>query len=211
MTSKLPLESQTRQCVNKIRDDPWNQTAADNAEWLQRFKRTAGMIVDGGPSLVSGDAILTESTVPPNPNTAFHLDTTTGQGGLESACHRYTQGTHIFVSKPLEDALVQHAQRSVHTTGYLPCSVALRSKAQQIMGTSTTPADDAELMDKFQRFLLEKMPHARPATEDDAFTAGAGEMDFLDRQASDEELMGMDFGVEGREHDGGVRLSGFGR
>ncbi|CAK7266777.1 hypothetical protein SEPCBS119000_002203 [Sporothrix epigloea] len=33
-------------------DDPWNQTAADNAEWLMRFKRDVGILpADGGPGL----------------------------------------------------------------------------------------------------------------------------------------------------------------
>ncbi|KAL2754482.1 hypothetical protein ACRALDRAFT_209853 [Sodiomyces alcalophilus JCM 7366] len=35
-------------------DDPWNQTAADNAEWLQRFKRQSGIITTG-PGLPEGD------------------------------------------------------------------------------------------------------------------------------------------------------------
>lgn len=34
-------------------DDPWNQTAADNAEWLLRFKRDAG-ILPPGPGLTLG-------------------------------------------------------------------------------------------------------------------------------------------------------------
>lgn len=37
-------------------DDPWNQTAADNAEWLQRFKRDVGMVKDAGPGLPRGRA-----------------------------------------------------------------------------------------------------------------------------------------------------------
>ena len=37
-------------------DDPWNQTAADNAEWLQRFKRDAGIITDPSiPGLPEGN------------------------------------------------------------------------------------------------------------------------------------------------------------
>ncbi|CAK7563692.1 MAG: hypothetical protein SEPTF4163_001567 [Sporothrix epigloea] len=33
-------------------DDPWNQTAADNAEWLMRFKRDVGILpADNGPGL----------------------------------------------------------------------------------------------------------------------------------------------------------------
>ncbi|CAK7227852.1 hypothetical protein SBRCBS47491_006709 [Sporothrix bragantina] len=33
-------------------DDPWNQTAADNAEWLLRFKRDVGILpAEGGPGL----------------------------------------------------------------------------------------------------------------------------------------------------------------
>jgi len=37
-------------------DDPWNQTAADNAEWLRRFKRGVGLVADGGPGLPETDA-----------------------------------------------------------------------------------------------------------------------------------------------------------
>lgn len=37
-------------------DDPWNQTAADNAEWLQRFKRDCGIIKEDGPGLPETDA-----------------------------------------------------------------------------------------------------------------------------------------------------------
>ncbi|KAG5813946.1 hypothetical protein H9Q71_003487 [Fusarium xylarioides] len=35
---------------HQARDDPWNQTAADNAEWLLRFKRDVG-ILPSGPGL----------------------------------------------------------------------------------------------------------------------------------------------------------------
>ena len=31
------------------RDDPWNQTAADNAEWLRYFKRHVGIVIDDDP------------------------------------------------------------------------------------------------------------------------------------------------------------------
>lgn len=27
-------------------DDPWNQTAADNAQWLRQFKRDVGILID---------------------------------------------------------------------------------------------------------------------------------------------------------------------
>ncbi|KAM3088387.1 hypothetical protein ACMFMG_000032 [Clarireedia jacksonii] len=37
-------------------DDPWNQTAADNAEWLLRFKRDVGLApADSGPGLTAGN------------------------------------------------------------------------------------------------------------------------------------------------------------
>jgi len=36
-------------------DDPWNQTAADNPEWLMRFKRDVGLLPqDSGPGLGLG-------------------------------------------------------------------------------------------------------------------------------------------------------------
>ncbi|KAK4103743.1 hypothetical protein N658DRAFT_421095 [Parathielavia hyrcaniae] len=42
------LQHQARWIVYED-DDPWNQTAADNLEWLRRFKRDAGLLTD--PSL----------------------------------------------------------------------------------------------------------------------------------------------------------------
>ncbi|KAH6716327.1 hypothetical protein BKA61DRAFT_642873 [Leptodontidium sp. MPI-SDFR-AT-0119] len=36
-------------------DDPWNQTAADNAEWLIRFKRDVGLSATSGPGLPIAD------------------------------------------------------------------------------------------------------------------------------------------------------------
>jgi hypothetical protein len=32
-------------------DDPFNQTSADNPEWLTRFKRGVGILEDVGPRL----------------------------------------------------------------------------------------------------------------------------------------------------------------
>lgn len=37
-------------------DDQWNWTAADNVEWLQRFKRNCGILDDGGPGLTLGNS-----------------------------------------------------------------------------------------------------------------------------------------------------------
>ncbi|KAK3485842.1 uncharacterized protein B0T23DRAFT_366201 [Neurospora hispaniola] len=39
------LQSQARWILYQD-DDPWNQTAADNAEWLRRFKRDVGLLTD---------------------------------------------------------------------------------------------------------------------------------------------------------------------
>ena len=221
MTSKFPSCRPVQPDSNSYRDDPWNQTAADNPEWLRRFKRTAGIVTDGGPTLSNGETQLSTTTHSTSNNPSLLSQSLKSSSGFEGAHHRYDQNTHVFVSKPLEDALISHAQRSVQTTGFLPCSEALKAKAQQVMGMSQTPADDTEVMGKFQRFLLESMPHARPAAEDDAYVSGgamgeSGEkMDFLDTQASDEELMGMEFdmsqGQGGREHDGGVKLDGMRR
>ncbi|XPT00704.1 hypothetical protein M3J09_009854 [Ascochyta lentis] len=39
------LQHQAR-CIVYDDDDPWNQTAADNSQWLQEFKRDVGILVD---------------------------------------------------------------------------------------------------------------------------------------------------------------------
>ncbi|KAI5921303.1 hypothetical protein F4810DRAFT_679264 [Camillea tinctor] len=62
-------------------DDPWNQTAADNAEWLQRFKVDVGILPpEYGPGLLSGEIFWATSQggtgfappyVSPNPAAAL--------------------------------------------------------------------------------------------------------------------------------------------
>jgi hypothetical protein len=32
--------------ANTNSDDPWNQTAADNAQWLRQFKRDVGILIE---------------------------------------------------------------------------------------------------------------------------------------------------------------------
>lgn len=51
MTSKLqpPTFNSSLWTTENIRsDDPWNQTPADNSEWLRRFKLEIGILKETG-------------------------------------------------------------------------------------------------------------------------------------------------------------------
>lgn len=230
---------------NRLRsDDPWNQTAADNAEWLQRFKRSNGILNDSGPGLDNVDSSVIGLAPPyvwPNPQVAaqdpFALTrattTTTAATATTSTvavddladnqlCPAYAGPARIFCSRELEEGLVRAAEQSVAETGCLPSAAVLRTRAREILGKgsgSWTSADNPELMDKFQRWMMEKMPHARTAPADNDAVSAAVPL-FPDAQLSDEEIgnmiQEMDFDLEmgpgenrGGEHDGGVSLAGF--
>ena len=221
-------------------DDPWNQTAADNAEWLQRFKRSNGLLKDGGPLLTNIDSWSIDQggmgfappCAWPNPcgsslsafpdGASGRCFPTTGplatNSFIENMCSRYARPATIFCSRELEEGLVRMSEQSVAETGCLPSVAALRTRAREILGdgaASATPADDPELMDKFLRWMMEKMPNARMpgVNEKQQQECAAMGTSFLDAQVSDEELgsmlQDMEFDLAMGECDGGVSLTGF--
>lgn len=171
----------------------------------------------------------------PNPHgnamAGFH-DTSNGASGrsfpstgplavssfVENMRSRYARPATIFCSRELEDGLVRMSEQSVAETGYLPSATALRARAREILGSSAalpTPADDPELMDKFQRWMMEKMANTKKPGENEKQqqeNVAAGPS-FLDVQLSDEELgnmlQDMDFDLAMGEYDGEVSLAEF--
>ena len=45
------LSYKSNSSANSASGDPFNQTSADNSEWLERFKRDVGILKDVGPGL----------------------------------------------------------------------------------------------------------------------------------------------------------------
>lgn len=158
-------------------DDPWNQTAADNAEWLQRFKRDAGILQTAGPGLTqdvlqwnvtdggTGFAppyvcLSPQVTLEPlqeNPkifcreeSKPFEPDAATANRYLKTLNQRYAAPAKVFCSRELESGLTEYVKREVSKTGVLPSDDELRDRARQIMSMQKTAADDPTLLEKFK-------------------------------------------------------------
>lgn len=159
-------------------DDPWNQTAADNAEWLQRFKRDAGIlqaesgpgllhhnvqwnITDGGtgfaPPYVCLSPQVTLEPLKENPvvycrenSKPFAPTAATANRFLQSLNQRYALPAKVFCSRELENGLTEYVKREAGKTGVMPSDDQLRERAKLIMGMQTTAADDSILLKKFK-------------------------------------------------------------
>ena len=167
-------------------DDPWNQTAADNAEWLQRFKRDVGIIQEG-PGLPEGGSWSIEQggsgfappyAFPKDGTIAFdspvqvslcegarHFETnpTVANKYLETLSTRYPKPARVFCSRELEEGLTEFVRKEVTGTGTFPSDLAMKGRARDILGTDTTAADDVVLLGKFKA-LMEKQLGISPTT-----------------------------------------------
>ncbi|KAI1109722.1 hypothetical protein F5Y14DRAFT_455744 [Nemania sp. NC0429] len=162
-------------------DDPLNYTAADNAEWLQRFKVDAGIL-----PRTSGPGLDTQSVAwnvkdggtgfePPyvNPNPAamiellhgnaqiylrdearpFESEASTANHFLQTFTQRYAAPAKIFCSRELENGLTEYVKREVRKSGVFPADAQLRERARDIMSMQKTPCDDPILLGKFKASL----------------------------------------------------------
>lgn len=164
-------------------DDPWNQTAADNAEWLRRFKRDAGILTDpslpGLPEgnqwcLTQGGSGFAPPYAFPNPKAPVapfaedHVpipmcddrfipaESTTASKYIRGLAARPQIAT-VFCSRELESSLVEFVEHEITDTGVFPSDDALRAKARDILQMAATAADDAVLLEKFKRMMKERM------------------------------------------------------
>ncbi|CAH0021950.1 unnamed protein product [Clonostachys rhizophaga] len=214
-------------------DDPWNQTAADNVEWLQRFKRDSGIIHDAGPGLPECSAWAVEQggsgfappyTFPKSQLEPFSGDVqismragtkpfSAGQSGangfLENLTSRDQRPAAIFCSRELERRLLEFTRNSVVDTGRLPSGDSLRRYAREVMRTDTTPVDDPVLLTKFQEWIVQKCPGvelAEPETETSCLPKN------MDVNISDEDLeymlQDMDFDFGSGQYDRAVESDG---
>ncbi|ORY58101.1 uncharacterized protein BCR38DRAFT_353751 [Pseudomassariella vexata] len=122
-------------------DDPCNQTAADNVEWLQRFKRDVGILPpDSGPGLPTETIQWPASTggtgfappyVAPNPKVTlepfnakpkvfcrenakqFEPEPATVNRLLQSFQQRYMAPAKVFCSRELETGLTEYVKREM--------------------------------------------------------------------------------------------------
>ncbi|KUJ17218.1 uncharacterized protein LY89DRAFT_617031 [Mollisia scopiformis] len=155
-------------------DDPWNQTAADNAEWLIRFKRDSGLASpQDGPGLPlnigswreaeGGSGFSPPYLCPQNEPAApyvedvpvtmkhktYNIKASTAQKYVKSVGQRYKKPPTIFCSREMESQLTDYA-RAEMSRGVTPSDEALRAKAREILRVDRTGADEPVLLQKFK-------------------------------------------------------------
>jgi len=158
-------------------DDPWNQTAADNAEWIIRFKRDVGLApADEGPGLplnvgswrpaMGGSGFSPPYLYPTNEPSApfvedvpvtinhktYSVKATTAQKFMKSVSQRYKKPATIFCSREMESGLTDFVNAEM-AKGVVPSDEALRAKAREILGVDRTGADEAILLQKFKAMV----------------------------------------------------------
>ncbi|EFX03246.1 homeobox and c2h2 transcription factor [Grosmannia clavigera kw1407] len=190
-------------------DDPWNQTAADNAEWLMRFKRDSGILpTSSGPGLMvesqawnvkqggtgfappycfpnmpmapfktppgaensSGDSdhkmiVLQLQDGDVHRGVQYELASSAANKFLQSFKTRYAKPATVFCSRELENGLTYFVHTAVHNGDTFPDDMALRNKAREILGCSSssgiTPADDGVLLAKFKEMMRTNLSEER--------------------------------------------------
>jgi len=153
-------------------DDPWNQTAVDNAEWLLRFKRSNGLAspedgpgmpktleeVDmhfGGTGLTPANLAaedLVEVTPLRDENTTDWRKPVNSYDFSANNTHNSVPRLAIpttFSSWKLESSLADYVHQSI-AQGYVPTDEQLRAQARAIVGAPVTSADDPMLLEKFK-------------------------------------------------------------
>lgn len=160
-------------------DDPWNQSAAENAEWLMRFKRDAGLSPhESGPGLPTANLSWQVSLggsgfYPPYINPGKNVkacDThelevnlaridesekivklrgETANGYIKSLKQRYKMPAAVFCSRELEEGLLDLI-KTESEQGHIPTDDSLRARARAVLNMPNTAADDGELLSKFK-------------------------------------------------------------
>jgi hypothetical protein len=155
-------------------DDPWNQTAADNAEWLIRFKRDVGLCEpNSGPGLPisvrtwqvsEGGSGFNPPYVAPAENTNIHFNgevpvrmdakiynvkPDTAERFAKGLAGRWKPPGVVFCSRELEDGLNKFMVESLNA-GNTPSDDEIRAKAKEILSADETAADDVLLLEKFK-------------------------------------------------------------
>ncbi|KAI0915133.1 hypothetical protein F4823DRAFT_570985 [Ustulina deusta] len=178
-------------------DDPFNQTAADNAEWLQRFKIDAGILPpQSGPGLgiwsvswniKDGGTGFEPPYVAPNPTAMieplhenpqiylcdnakpFESEAATANHFLRTFTQRYPAPAKIFCSRELENGLTEYVKRELLKTGVFPNDAQLQARARDILSMQKTPCDDPILLGKFKAALQGNISAQQPLPMDTSF------------------------------------------
>lgn len=148
-------------------DDPLNRTAADNAEWLLRFKRAMGIMpasenpngtsngwIDNTMDVQSTDqwndvstgvfdatstSIYPPVSAPQASNMGNMVDFTVPREAANTPT--LSASGVVFASKDFEDKLVQFSVAEVASSGRMPPDEAIQAKAKEISGLEVWQAE----------------------------------------------------------------------
>ncbi|KAH6895291.1 hypothetical protein B0T10DRAFT_526629 [Thelonectria olida] len=216
-------------------DDPWNQTAADNAEWLLRFKRHVGIIQGDGPGLPDGNQWALEQggtgfappyACPKNGLQPF-IDSIqvpmcrgaksfpAGHSGANSYLENLTsldaRPAKVFCSRELERGLMEFVESHVTDTGRMPSDAMIQARGRQVLNADTTAAEDPDLMARFKDMMSQKMPGASLAESETGGSVPSAMPSNMNINISDEDmnnfLQDMNFEFDAQDL-GGVSLLG---
>ncbi|KAK4145835.1 C2H2 transcription factor [Dichotomopilus funicola] len=152
------LQHQARWIVYED-DDPWNQTAADNCEWLRRFKRDVAIVTDAalpglpltlGWNIAQGGSGFSPPYVFPNPIMANSL-----AGSLPSASSFPNNNTTPATTTTTPITLSTPPQTTATPANVI--NVTLREGAKPILTAGSTA-------NRFMRGLADARRHDPPAS-----------------------------------------------
>ncbi|KAK8042477.1 hypothetical protein PG994_012960 [Apiospora phragmitis] len=166
-------------------DDKWNQTPADNREWLRQFKQDVGILprdTRTEPIDTTSWPVSVEGTTEPLthiPSIEFDTmlqtpDITTpfAPGDNIAAVSqaeqldpmRHETPTRTFGNPQLAIGLTAYVRRELQKTGIFPSDTDLQARARDIMSMQKTPADDPVLLGKFKASLQGPLSMATAAS-----------------------------------------------
>lgn len=177
-------------------DDPLNHTAADNAEWLLRFKRSVGILPategNGLPGTMwkgstgrgepwretTSFQVKSPVAVTPSMSTqSMQIDSgppPSLEFGSTKATHLQQRDTGtVFANQEFEDKLLQFAVSEVASSGRMPPDEAIQARAKELSGfevwqTAPTPADDPVLLAQFKKLVVDKVTAVLGGQEQDS-------------------------------------------
>ncbi|KAI1431198.1 hypothetical protein GGR50DRAFT_101113 [Xylaria sp. CBS 124048] len=174
------LQHQAR-CIVYDDDDPFNRTAANNAEWLQRFKVDVGLLPPGsGPGLGTWLGFLSArgdgDSGSESPCSLQNSGNGTPQINLlnegepsestisianqlpQASSERCPEPARIFCNRELEKGLTEYVKREIHRSGLFPSDRELQQRARDILNVQRTPCDDSFLLGRFKAALQGSIP-----------------------------------------------------
>jgi len=201
-------------------DDPWNQTAADNEEWLIRFKRDCGLLpTSSGPGLPvsetswqvsEGGSGYSPPYLMPSKNKIMgeydedvevklkdghyiKVRKETATEYVKEMASRYQPPARVFCSRELENQLQQLISEGI-ATGILPTDDQLRAKAREVLGVDKTAADDNDLLEKFKASRGIPTQGSTVGTHQPKLNDEANMLAFFDQELSSMDLSSFSTG-----------------